>query len=56
MRSLRALGGNTRGAAAVEYGLIVALIAISCIGSLNGVSKQLNKKLNNATKVIKKIK
>lgn len=56
MRSWRAIGSSARGAAAIEYGLIAALIAVACIGSMTKMSKQLNKTLNNVTKVVKKIK
>ena len=31
---LRMLGADQRGATAIEYGLIVALIAVACIGAM----------------------
>ena len=34
---LRRLGADERGATAIEYGLIVALIAVAVIGALEGL-------------------
>jgi pilus assembly protein Flp/PilA len=34
---LRKLGVNQRGATAIEYGLIAALIAIACVGGLKNL-------------------
>ncbi|VXC31137.1 Flp family type IVb pilin [Sphingomonas sp. 8AM] len=34
---LRAIAGQTRGATAVEYGLIVALIALSAVGGMSAI-------------------
>ena len=34
---LRKLGANQRGATAIEYGLIAALIAVAIIGALEGL-------------------
>ena len=34
---LRKLGANQRGATAIEYGLICALIAVAAIGALEGL-------------------
>ena len=33
-KSLRMLGANERGATAIEYGLIVALIAVAAMGGM----------------------
>jgi pilus assembly protein Flp/PilA len=47
---LRKLGVDARGATAIEYGLIAALIAIACVGSLDrlgGGSKGMWSKLSN---------
>ena len=47
---LRNLARDTRGATAIEYGLIVALIAIACVGALSnlgGGSKGMWTKLSN---------
>ncbi len=48
--NLRELGVDTRGATAIEYGLIAALIAVACIGGLQGLgggSKGMWSKLSN---------
>ena len=34
---LRMLSANQRGATAIEYGLIVALIAVACIGGMQSL-------------------
>jgi pilus assembly protein Flp/PilA len=34
---LRALAANTRGATAIEYGLIAALIVVAMMGALGGL-------------------
>ncbi len=47
---LRKLGVDARGATAIEYGLIAALIAVACIGglkSLGGGSNGMWTKLSN---------
>ena len=48
--NLRKLGVDTRGATAIEYGLIAAMIAVACIGgleSLGGGSKGMWGRLSN---------
>jgi pilus assembly protein Flp/PilA len=47
---LRTLGVDERGATAIEYGLIAALIAVACVGglkSLGGGSNGMWSKLSN---------
>jgi pilus assembly protein Flp/PilA len=49
-KTLRKLGVDTRGATAIEYGLIAALIAIACVGglkSLGGGSNGMWSRLSN---------
>ena len=49
-KTLRRLGVNDRGATAIEYGLIAALIAIACVGALKnlgGGSNGMWSKLSN---------
>jgi pilus assembly protein Flp/PilA len=41
---LRTLGADQRGATAIEYGLIVALIAVAAIGSLEALGGGVNGK------------
>jgi pilus assembly protein Flp/PilA len=36
-KNLRMLGANKRGATAIEYGLIVALIAVAAIGGMQSL-------------------
>ncbi len=50
-KTMRALGADRRGATAVEYGLIVALIVIAMIGGLTmlgGGTSGMWGKINNA--------
>ncbi|MEO7635888.1 MAG: Flp family type IVb pilin [Sphingomicrobium sp.] len=49
--NLRTLGANKRGATAIEYGLIVALIVVAMIGGLTmlgGGTSGMWSKINNA--------
>ena len=38
LRTVRKLGVDARGATAIEYGLIVALIACACIGAFHNLA------------------
>jgi pilus assembly protein Flp/PilA len=38
---------NEKGATAIEYGLIAALIAVAAIGAMQGVGNKLNNTFNN---------
>ena len=38
---------NTKGATAIEYGLIAALIAVAAIGAMQGIGTKLNNTFNN---------
>ena len=49
MRIFRQLGSNRRGATAIEYGLIAALIAVACITALTGVGNALKNTFNNVS-------
>jgi pilus assembly protein Flp/PilA len=44
---LKKLIKNEKGATAIEYGLIAALIAVACIGAMQGVGNKLNNTFNN---------
>ncbi len=44
-----ALLRNTRGATAIEYGLIAALIAVAAIAAMQGLGTSLNKTFNNVS-------
>ena len=40
---------NEKGATAIEYGLIAALIAVAAIGAMQGIGKSLNNTFNNVS-------
>jgi pilus assembly protein Flp/PilA len=40
---------NDRGATAIEYGLIAALIAVAAIGAMQGLGGKLNSTFNNVS-------
>ena len=41
MKSIRKIFGNKKGATAIEYGLIAALIAVAAIGAMGALGDQL---------------
>jgi pilus assembly protein Flp/PilA len=41
---------NEKGATAIEYGLIAALIAVAAIGAMQGIGNKLNTTFNNVSK------
>jgi pilus assembly protein Flp/PilA len=51
---LRRFGRNSRGATAIEYGLIAALIAVAAIAAMQGLGGALNKTFNNVSGKINK--
>ena len=40
---------NNKGATAIEYGLIAALIAVAAIGAMQGIGTKLSTTLNNVS-------
>jgi pilus assembly protein Flp/PilA len=40
---------NNKGATAIEYGLIAALIAVAAIGAMQGIGNKLNTTFNNVS-------
>ena len=40
---------NNKGATAIEYGLIAALIAVAAIGAMQGIGGKLNSTFNNVS-------
>ncbi len=46
---LNSLRRNVRGATAIEYGLIAALIAVAAIATMQGLGGSLNKTFNNVS-------
>ncbi len=49
MAKIIKLIANQKGATAIEYGLIAALIAVAAIGALQGVGNKLNTTFNNVS-------
>ena len=41
MKQIREFVKNSKGATAIEYGLIAALIAVACIAAMQGLGTQL---------------
>jgi pilus assembly protein Flp/PilA len=44
---------NTKGATAIEYGLIAALIAVAAIAAMQGIGNKLNTTFNNVSNSLK---
>lgn len=44
---------NQKGATAIEYGLIAALIAVAAIGAMTSVGQKLNSTFNNVASSLK---
>ena len=44
---------NEKGATAIEYGLIAALIAVAAIGAMTSVGSKLNTTFNNVSNSLK---
>ncbi len=51
---LRTLAMHHRGATAIEYGLIAALIAVAAVGAMSGLGTQISKTFNNSSKTMAK--
>ncbi len=49
MRNFLKLARDERGATAIEYGLIAALIAVAAIGAMQGIGTKLNSTFNNVS-------
>jgi pilus assembly protein Flp/PilA len=49
MAKLMKLIKNNRGATAIEYGLIAALIAVAAIGAMQSIGNKLNSTFNNVS-------
>ena len=43
---------NSKGATAIEYGLIAALIAVAAIGAMTSIGKALNKTFTNVSNAL----
>ena len=53
MQKIRTFLKNSKGATAIEYGLIAALIAVAAIAAMQGLGRQLNKTFNNVSSNMK---
>ena len=53
MVKLLTLWRDTRGATAIEYGLIAALIAVAAITAMQGLGNQMKKTFTNVTSNMK---
>lgn len=53
MTKIRAFLKNSKGATAIEYGLIAALIAVAAIAAMQGLGNQLTKTFNNVSSNMK---
>jgi pilus assembly protein Flp/PilA len=53
MQKIRTFLKNSKGATAIEYGLIAALIAVAAIAAMQGLGNQLNKTFGNVTSNMK---
>ena len=49
MKLIRKFFGDTKGATAIEYGLIAALIAVAAITAVKGVGTKVGQTFNNAS-------
>jgi len=49
MQKMRAFIKNSKGATAIEYGLIAALIAVAAIGAMQGLGTQLRTTFSTVT-------
>ena len=49
MKTIRTIFKNNKGATAIEYGLIAALIAVAAIAAMQGLGNSLNKTFNNVS-------
>ncbi|KQM98141.1 MULTISPECIES: Flp family type IVb pilin [unclassified Sphingomonas] len=53
MQQIRNFVKNSKGATAIEYGLIAALIAVAAITAMKGLGGQLTSTFNNVTSNMK---
>lgn len=47
MKMFRKMFAEKKGATAIEYGLIAALIAVAAVGAMSNLGTQINKTFNN---------
>ena len=49
MKTIRKIFSDKKGATAIEYGLIAALIAVAAIAAMSGLGKQLSSTFNEVS-------
>jgi pilus assembly protein Flp/PilA len=49
MKMFRKIFANKKGATAIEYGLIAALIAVAAVGAMSNLGSQITKTFNNTS-------
>lgn len=54
MTKFRQMLRDRRGATAIEYGLIAALIAVAAVGAMSGLGDQISKTFNNSSTTMSK--
>lgn len=54
LHTVRMLATHNRGATAIEYGLIAALIAVAAVGAMSGLGTQIKKTFNNSAATMAK--
>ena len=53
-KMIRKFVANDKGATAIEYGLIAALIAVAAVGAMSGLGEQISKTFNNSSTTMTK--
>lgn len=54
MKMIRKMFADKKGATAIEYGLIAALIAVAAVGAMSGLGGQISKTFNNSAREMAK--
>ena len=54
MKLIRKMFADKKGATAIEYGLIAALIAVAAVGAMSGLGEQISKTFNNSSSTMSK--
>ena len=54
MQTIRKFIKNNKGATAIEYGLIAALIAVAAGGAMTSLGSQISKTFNNTSSIMSK--
>ncbi len=54
MKMIRKMFADKKGATAIEYGLIAALIAVAAVGAMSNMGSQISKTFNNTATTMSK--